>query len=137
MTTDRHVELMQRWLDVYRHGNPEEIEAIVDQHVVNHTAPAEVPAGIAGIQVQIDRYRQAFPDLALTAEEIVADGERVVCRWSARGTHQGPLWGVLATGTAVELGGITILHIRANKIVDHWVYFDQLGLLKQLNVSLR
>jgi steroid delta-isomerase-like uncharacterized protein len=74
----------------------------------------------------------AMPDLQLTIEEQVADGDAVVTRWSARGTHLGPLFGIPATGRPVIASAIHIHHLRDGRIVDQWEQFDALGVLGQL-----
>ena len=82
----------------------------------------------------IAQYRRAFPDARSTVEEQVAAEDKVVTRWRARGTHQGPLGPLAATGREFEMDGITIERIAGGKIVEVWVARDELGLLRQLGL---
>jgi predicted ester cyclase len=79
-------------------------------------------------------YRNAFPDAHSTVEDQVAEGDKVVTRWRARGAHCGPLGPIAATGREFEMDGVTIERIADGKIAEVWVVRDELGLLRQLGV---
>jgi C-1 hydroxylase len=74
----------------------------------------------------------AFPDFHRTKEDTVAEGDKVVARYTATGTHQGEYMGVPATGKKVSFSWITIYRIADGKVAEEWLLFDQLGLLQQL-----
>ena len=76
--------------------------------------------------------QSAFPDLELTIEDTVAEGDRVVVRWQLHMTHSGPFLRYAATQKRVNVSGITILRIANGKIVAGWDKWDQLGLLEQI-----
>ena len=104
-------------------------------------APTFISAGPGGATMDLATHTRtlaqsldAVPDLALTIEEQVAEGDTVVTRWSARGTQQGPLFGIAPTGRAVTATAIHIHHLAAGRIVEQWEQFDTLGLLRQLGV---
>ena len=78
----------------------------------------------------------AFPDSHYTIEDLVAEGDRVVVRWTSRGTHRGPFRGVAPTGRRVGVTGISIYRMAGGKIVDEWAVADTLGLLEQLGAPL-
>jgi steroid delta-isomerase-like uncharacterized protein len=79
-------------------------------------------------------YRAAFPDLHLTVTDQFEEGDRLVSRWTATGTHKGELMGIAPTGKHVTVTGITINHIQSGKLVESWENGDTLGLLQQLGV---
>ena len=74
----------------------------------------------------------AFPDVHYTVEDLIAEGDKVVSRFAARGTHQGEFMGVPATGKVVTLTGIYITRVAGGKVVEDWRAVDDLGLLQQL-----
>lgn len=76
----------------------------------------------------------AFPDWHGTVDDIIAEGDMVVNRWTGHGTHQVDLMGIPATGKAVTLTGITIFRIAGDKVVEEWTQTDQMGLMQQLGV---
>jgi steroid delta-isomerase-like uncharacterized protein len=79
-------------------------------------------------------YRTAFPDFRLTAEDIIAEGETAVVRWSCRGTHKGDLGGIAPTGKQFTISGVSIARFSNGKMVEGWVNWDALGLMQQLGV---
>jgi steroid delta-isomerase-like uncharacterized protein len=79
-------------------------------------------------------YRTAFPDLRLTIDDIIAEGETVMARWSCRGTHKGDLSGIAATGKQVTISGVAVARFTKGKMVEGWVNWDALGLMQQLGV---
>ena len=79
-------------------------------------------------------YRTAFPDLRLTVEDIIAEGETVVARWSCRGTHKGDLNGIAPTGKRVNITGISIARLTNGKMSEGFVNWDALSLMQQLGV---
>jgi steroid delta-isomerase-like uncharacterized protein len=116
-------------------GRYEVIEEVVAPTFVNHDpSVTEDVRGPAGLRQLIDTYRTAFPDLRITVQDQIAEGDRVATRWTARGTHQGPLLGIDATGKEGSVTGITIDRIEDGKIVESWNNWDALGLLQQLGV---
>lgn len=79
-------------------------------------------------------YRTAFPDLRLTIEDIIAEGETVMARWSCRGTHKGDLSGIAPTGKQFTISGVSIARFTGGKMVEGWINWDALGLMQQLGV---
>ena len=79
-------------------------------------------------------YRTAFPDLQLTIEDIIAEGETVMARWSCRGTHNGNLSGIAPTGKQFNISGVSIARFASGKVVEGWINWDALGLMQQLGV---
>jgi predicted ester cyclase len=79
-------------------------------------------------------YRTTFPDVRITIEDQVAEGDKVVTRWTGRGIHQGDLMGIAPTGTRATVTGITIDHISGGKVAETWANFDVMGMIQQLGV---
>ncbi len=121
--------------EVWNRGNYARLDELVASDIVIHGAtPADDIHGPEGIKQFYDSLRQAFPDLHFTVEDQIAESDRVVTRWTARGTHKGVFQGIPATGKAVALTGIDIDRFASGKVVECWASVDQLGLLQQLGV---
>jgi len=88
--------------------------------------------GRAGLRELITTYRNAFPDVRLTIDEQIAEGDKVVTRWNATGTHRGELFGTAPTGKQVRIQGIIVSRIANGKIVEETEVYDALGMLRQL-----
>ena len=123
--------------EIFSQGNTALIEQIFAVDYVNHDTsgpPGGWPHGPQGFHAVSGAYRGAFPDLQFTIEALVAEGDRVVTRWAARGTNSGSFAGMPPTGKAVVVSGISIERIADGKIAESWVNFDQMGMLQQLGV---
>ncbi len=79
-------------------------------------------------------YRNAFPDMQFTIEDVIAEGDEVVVRWTFRGTHQGELMGTPPINNQVTVTGMSIERVSGDKIVETWDNYDALGLMQQLGV---
>jgi predicted ester cyclase len=76
----------------------------------------------------------AFPDLHVQLDDMVADGDKLVSRYTVHGTHDGELMGIPPTGKQVSIGGIAIDRFEDGQSVEHWEVFDQMGMMQQLGV---
>jgi steroid delta-isomerase-like uncharacterized protein len=121
---------------VFNEGRLDAIEDFVTLDHANHdpTAPP-VPAGPQGVRQLVENYREAFPDLAFSIEDIFACGDRVAHRWTFTGTHEGEMLGVAPTGRRVEVTGIELNRIVDGKIADSWAISDAAGLKEQLETA--
>ncbi len=79
-------------------------------------------------------WRRAFPDLVVTVDQMVAEGDRVAVLWTGRGTNSGTGHGFPATGKSGQAGGITIFRFVDGRIAEEWGVIDQLGMLRQLGL---
>ncbi len=91
-------------------------------------------AGPESYRKVVNMYCKGLPDLRLVIEDMVAEGDKVVVRWSCSGTHQGELHGIEPTGRKVTTTGITICQFSNDKIANQWVIWDGLGFMQQLGV---
>lgn len=93
--------------------------------------PTEV-YGPEGFKEQTAQYRRVFPDLSFALDSIVAEGDEVVVRWTATGTHRDSLAGEAPTGRAVTVTGFGSWLVQNGCIVEHWGCIDLMGLLSQI-----
>lgn len=112
-------------------------EIIAPNHVHHDRATPGLHTGPEGERQLITTYRAAFPDMQLRLDDLVAEGDKVVHRWTVRATHQGPLMGIPPTGKRIEVAGISIDRLANGKIVESWVAWDSLGLLQQFGAVPR
>lgn len=106
-----------------------------DNYLHHDPATPNVGTGLDAIEQVATIYRTAFPDLQFKIEELLADGDKVVLRWTSSGTHRGDLQGIAPTGKSITSSGITICRIADGRIAEEWVSWDTLGLMQQLGVS--
>jgi steroid delta-isomerase-like uncharacterized protein len=115
--------------------NLDTIEEIYAPDVVWHEPDQEL-RGIEEARQFVATYKTALPDLNVTVEDVIGEGNQAVTRWTVRGTHQGEVeeFGP-PTGRQVEIKGITIHRIEDGKIVEEWEGYDNLSILQQLGLA--
>jgi steroid delta-isomerase-like uncharacterized protein len=127
--------LVRRQLEeVFNKHNPGAVDEFFAPDYVNHSAPPGLPNDREGLKALVGMYVGAFPDLKVTSEFEVAEGDKVVMRWTATGTHSGELMGMPATGKRVQMTGISIARVAGGKIVEEWNEADMMGMMQQLGV---
>ena len=83
----------------------------------------------------VQMYRNAFPDVRITVDEVISAADKVVLRWHSEGTHRGELEGYAPTGARGSVTGITIDHWKDGKVAESWVEWDNLGLARQIGAA--
>lgn len=132
---ERNKALARRYIEeVWNRGNLDLIDELFTPDYVNHNLSAGQAPGLAGIKALIGGFRAASPDLRLTIDDLIAEGDKVVTRWTARGTHQGDLMGIPPTGKRLTVSAIVVDRFVDGRIVEHWAARDDLGMLQQLGV---
>ncbi len=129
-TTRRMVE------EVFNKGKLSVIQEICLPNVLLHDpiVPNGEVRGQDGFSQYVSIFRTAFPDLNLTIEDQIVQGDEVVTRYIARGTHRGDLMGIAPTGKKVTVTGMVLDRYSHGKLIESWNQTDNLGLMQQLGV---
>ena len=109
-------------------------EVYAPSYVGHDPSNPEEVRGLQAAKRAASEYRKAFPDLQLSVEDLIAEGDRVAARLRFRGTHLGELNGIAPTGRRVDCTGSVISRIEEGKIAEDWANFDDLGMMQQLRV---
>ena len=137
MLTETNKALSRRFLEeVFNNGKLNVLDEIIAKDHVT-TGPGTLPGlptGPEGQKQLVTVYRNAFPDVHFTIDDQIAEGDKVVTRWTGRGTHKGELFGIPATGKSSTVTGIAVDRIVNGKIAESWGIFDQFGMMQQLGV---
>lgn len=132
MSAEDNKAIARRWYEeVFNAGNLDLIHELFAPNFVDHDPVNPLP-GLEGVRQVVGIYRGAFPDLHITVEDWVAEGDKVVTRFRAQGTHKGPLMGIPPTEKQVTVTGIDMLGFEHGTILEHWGNRDDLGMLQQL-----
>jgi steroid delta-isomerase-like uncharacterized protein len=133
--SEANKQLSRRFTELFSTDDETQADAVLSPDVVFHgTAGDGEVRGLEAVKAFIAGYRRAFPDAMSTVEDQVAEGDKVVTRWRARGTHAGELGPIAATGRDFQMDGVTIERFEGGKIAEVWVARDELGLLGQLGL---
>jgi predicted ester cyclase len=107
------------------------LEALVAPNAV-HVASTRWAPGREGFRQHITWFRNAYPDMHVTVDDLIAEGDRVIAFWTMRGTHQGQCFGVQPTGRHVVLNAISTLRVLNGQVCEYEARPDYLGILLQL-----
>jgi steroid delta-isomerase-like uncharacterized protein len=109
------------------------VDALVDESYVGHdpSLPEELH-GPQGVKDNVSMFRAAYSDARITVDDQIAEGDTVASRWTGRGTHDGELMGVPASGKQVTVSGIVVSRVANGKVVEEWTNWDTLGMLRQI-----
>jgi steroid delta-isomerase-like uncharacterized protein len=119
--------------ELFTQGNLDAADEVYAPDYVGHDpSNLEDIQGLEAAKQAADDYRKAFPDLRVTVEDVIAEGDKVAARLRFRGTHRGELDGIAPTGRRVDCTGIVISRMEGGKIAEDWANFDDLGMMEQL-----
>jgi steroid delta-isomerase-like uncharacterized protein len=127
--------LARRFIETFNTDDLTAVDEFIGTSFTNHdpgTPP--LPTGPEGYRQLVRTYRTALPDLRLTVEDSIGEGDKVAVHWMARGTNTGELMGMPPTGKPATVTGISIFTIGSGKVTEQQVNWDTLGLLQQLGV---
>ena len=133
MSTDNKI-LIRRFVDCLNSGSPSAVEEFIAADYVYHNPALPDVKDFATLKRFNTMTSVAFPDLRFTIEDLIAEGDKVVYRYSATGTHKGDLSGIAATEKMVTITGMVISRILNGKVQEDWEQTDMLGLMQQLGV---
>ena len=133
MSSEENKVLMRRWIEAVNQRNLAAFDELCAPDFVYHDA-SKTMRGLEPYKQVLSMYLTAIPELHITLEDVIAEGDRVVTRQTYRGTHQGNLMGIPPTGKQVTLTGMAITRVASGKVVEQWANNDDLGLLQQLGV---
>jgi len=135
MTTEENKAIVRRSVeDVWNQGNLDMVDQLEADNSLSHgyLVNPEFGTGPQGTKRFVAAYRTAFPDVRMVIEALIAEGDKVAVHWIARGTHQGALLGLPATGKEVLTTGTFFYRIADGKIVEVWGDWDRLGFMEQI-----
>jgi steroid delta-isomerase-like uncharacterized protein len=124
--------LVQFYEEIVNGNAPERIEEFCTEDFVEHEEFPGIPNNRDGVRQFFEMMRAAFPDLHMTPESVVEEGDRVVARFRMTGTHQGEFMGVPATGRHVDVSGYDEVRIVDGRAIEHWGTLDAMTLMQQL-----
>ena len=133
--SNENAAIQSRWFEeVWNKGREEAIEEMfAEDGIAYGLGESEVDVrGPAEYRPFFQRLRGAFPDIKVTIEDAISEGDKVGARWVAEMTHTGDHLGIPATGKRVKIRGVLISRFRDGKIIESWNSWDTLGLLQQI-----
>jgi steroid delta-isomerase-like uncharacterized protein len=136
VSTEENKAVARRVLEeMFNKGNLDVADELLAPQYVDHDpAMPEDVRGPEGFKQYVSGYRSAFSDLHIEIEDQIAEGDKVVTRWTGTGTHDGELAGIPATGKRVTLPGMEVVRVSGGKLVEGWEGYDTMNMMRQLGV---
>jgi len=136
--SEENKALLRRWFaEVWNNGNADSIgDMLLDDAVIHglNDPSGNAVTGIEPFRAFHAQFREAFPDILVNVEDVIAEGDKVVARCSVRAKHTGESLGIAATNSAVDFTGIAIIRVHDGKIAEAWNNFDFLTMNQQLGI---
>jgi len=134
--SEQNKNVVRRLFDeLWNKGNLQVADELIAPNYMDHDpSTPDFGKGPESEKKRVNLYRGAFHDFRLNIEDLYAEGETVVARWSCRGVHKGELNGIAPTNKQFAITGVTICRFDHGKIVEGFVNWDALGLMRQLGV---
>ena len=130
--SEENKAVVRRFYETFEKGDLSIVDEVLASNFVEHNPFPDQPPGPEGMKQVLGMMQAAFPDLALSTEDMIAEGDKVAVRAKITGTHRGEFMGLPATGNKVTVTGISIYGVVDGKIVEHWEQFDAMGMMQQL-----
>lgn len=118
--------------ELWSTGNTAIIDEMIAPGYTLHKPPTGFPPDREGLKQILTTMRSAFPDLKVTVQDVIAEGDKVVQRRTFEGTHRGEFFGIPPTGKTVSVSQIIVSRVAGGKIVEEWAETDFLGMLQQV-----
>ena len=127
--------LIQRFYDEgWNANNLDVYDELVTEDFLDHQAIPGLEPGREGFKMLNAMFRSAMPDVWVTVDQIVAEDDKVACRWTSTGTHEGDLFGIPPTGAKVAVTATVWYRIEDGRLAEGWINRDDVGLMRQLGV---
>ncbi|MBO0790033.1 MAG: ester cyclase [Ktedonobacteraceae bacterium] len=134
MTRESNIAALERFNDAVDRGDFQALDEVVAPGAIDHDpAPGQAP-GLEGIRQFFTGLHTSFPDLKISVEQVVADGDYVAIAYTITGTQQGRFLGLAPTGKHIQARGVEIGKFANGKLIERWGSSDQLGILQQLGL---
>jgi len=137
VSSDDNKAIIRRLYDeLFRAWNLSLIDELVAPEFVGHEMPAGTLPGPEGFRQLYARLRSAFPDLRYSVDDLIAEDDKVVVRWTWTCTHMGIFRGIAPTGRQSSVPGVAIYRLAGGKIVERWVEMSMDELLQRLRAPV-
>jgi steroid delta-isomerase-like uncharacterized protein len=122
--------------EVWDGADPEAVRRFASPGYRRHVNATSDPLDVDAQITRLEGMRMAFPDIAITVESVLAEGDWVAFRGVITGTHDGPFLGIPATGRAIRVGIVDMVRIEDGRFTDQWGGPDMLDLLRQIGAEI-
>jgi steroid delta-isomerase-like uncharacterized protein len=136
MSIEENKALVRRYFQEMDRGNLDVVDELIAEAYIDHNpALPGVGPGREGTRQYMRMLKAAFPDATHTIDDIIAEGDKVMTRVTARGTFLGECIGYQPNGNVVEISGIAVHRVENGRLVEHWAHADMAGFMRQIGAE--
>lgn len=130
-TTDTNKAAVRRFVEALNRGH---LDGLVDDYVEHDRAYPGATSSLEEIEAKMGRLYEALPDLRLSIEGMVAEGEKVAVNATATAAHEGEFYGAEPTGERIEWAVSVLARVENEEVIEVWALRDLLGIMKQFGL---
>jgi predicted ester cyclase len=136
MSIEHNVALVRRAVEeIWNRGALEVADVVFAADYVNHNGLIpDLVRGPEAIKISVTLYRTAFPDLQIMVEELIAEQDTVMLRWTAHSTPMAALTASPPRETRSTITGLTVIHLAGGQVVESWTHWDRMRVLERLGL---
>ena len=135
MSAEQNKSIVRRWVEEgWNKRNLALIDQLFAPNFYQHETGPEMVNNSEALKIFVSGYLSAFPDLQFTIEDLIAEGDKVVWRFTATGTNTGPFMGGPITGQSANVTGTITFRLEDSRMAEAWLNLDVLGLLQQMGI---
>lgn len=136
MTADDNKATYRRFIQaIFNEARFEELASFLADDYAIKDAPPGSTQGAGGVREVVTMFHTGFPDMVITLDDVIGEGDWVATKSTLRGTHQGELFGMPASGKPVSMTSLTMIKFRDGKMTESWVKSDVMALMAQLGAQ--
>ena len=133
MSSEQNKAIVRRLFEEPWKGNLKVVDELIDRKYVGYDPSNPEPLrGPDGFKEFVSAYREAYPDVRITVNDQIAEGDKVATRWTGRGKHDGELMGISPTGKQVTVSGLTFSRLENGTVIEEYTNWDTFGMMQQL-----
>ena len=138
MSIEENKQLLRRYInEVWENGNLEALREFLAPGYLRHVSPTLPPLSLEEQIQRLTGFRTAFPDITLTVEEVMAEGDRIAFRSTINGTHRGELAGLAPTDKHITVGLVDIIRVEDGRFAELWGGPNMADMFRQLGAVYR
>lgn len=134
--SEANKQVVRRWQEAYNSGDLDELDKVLAPNWASNAWPDGVPQTVEAAKEGGRGMLALFPDYHCRIDELVAEGDRVMMRWTASGTHNADVFGLAPTGRPLEWAGISLFAVKDGRITGHWAFGEELTLLEDMGAQI-
>ncbi|MPZ24216.1 MAG: hypothetical protein GEU28_11900 [Dehalococcoidia bacterium] len=131
MTEDNKAMIL-RFEEAFAANDQQTLRDLLAEDVVDHTPAPGAAQGREGFVQFVDTLHRAFQDMNQNVDDVIAEGDAVLTRWSVTGRHSGDFLGLRASNKTVSISGLTLYKVRGGRVAETWNHFDTLDMMQQI-----